>query len=201
MYTKILNLSKLAAMVLVSFSTAFSQTVEDSENIEVGATLVESDVYIDVSNNNVQFGQLVVPDSERSIFGIAGPKVSWKAPNGSEWSIQITTNDTGSTTGLTNSNGDSLQLKFNNSNLGSPESVTSPKEDEFTGTAPIYRTILNSSASAEDKIALAFAGSSDLPASETDYDLNFAVGVPSTARGGNYGATIVLELVVLPEGN
>ena len=202
MNIKLLKLSKLAAVAIASFSVAFGQaSVEDSEEIQVSATILEESAFIDVSSTSVQFGELSLPDSGRSIFGVVGPKVSWKAPNGSKWSIQITTDSPG---GLTNSNGDSLQLKFNNSNLGAPVDRSKPTETEFASESAVYRPVLDSTATPADKLALEFGGNSieskALESSDDD-DINFAVAVPSDAPGGVYDATITLDLVILPEGN
>lgn len=180
----------LATAAFVS-STTFGQMITDP--ISVAATLTESDTSITVSSTAVDFGELSIPDSGDAFYGTFGFNVAWKAPNGSNFSIVVYSDNAGDIPGLSDGT-NSVELKFNNENLGNPADVNNPTSSEFAGASAMYLFVLDDGTTPFEFINQEDGGY--FKAIEDQFACNFALRATDTTVAGVYNATIYLDLIV-----
>ncbi len=184
----------VGASLFATTSGAFAQ----SATVDLSATLTEPASFVNVdglASTTLGFGPVAIPVSGTSYFGVGGVEVTWKAPNGSNFHIDIKTDNAADADGMvddvTAAGANSVPLRFNNPDLGVPIDVNSPTVGEW---GAIYGVVKDADNSPFTEFADETLGYSKVAG--TNFNLNVAIEVASTAIAAGYTAPITLDLVI-----
>ncbi len=185
----------MAISLFATISGAFAQST-DTATVNLRVTLTETAPFVDISTATFNLGSIDIPPYlGTSYFGAGGLEVTWKAPNGSNFHINIKTDNAANADGIVDNvidpGANSIPLRFNNPNLGIPGDVNNPTVIE-------WETIYGFVKDADNLPVIEFADES-LGYSRVagdNFNLNFAVEVLSTVIAGSYSAPVTLDLVL-----
>ncbi len=184
----------VGASLFAATSGAFAQ----SATVDLSATLTETTSFVNVdglSSTTLGFGSVAIPGSGTSYFGAGSVEVTWKAPNGSNFHIDIKTDNAADADGMVDDvaavGANSVPLRFNNPGLGTPADVNNPTVGEW-GT--IYGIVRDADNLPIIEFADETLGYSKVAG--TNFNLNVAIEVVSSAIAASYTAPITLDLVI-----
>ena len=158
-----------------------------SDTVSVSAEVVQSALFVVVDMDTINFPQLEIPLSgtQRTISSTAN--LSWNAPIGENWHVEVSTDNALNQPGLVSSSGtEFILLKFNNAIIAPQGDINDGNTDWDNN----WRFVFDP----DNDTPLNFT-SSELSADVGNTDFTFAVQLTDNTLPDTYSGVVTFDLV------